>query len=264
MTTDIIALAMQKGGVGKTASTINLGAVAADRGKRVLLVDFDPQASLSLLCGAYPDDGQPTLYDTFHAGRPFDVRPLLVRLPTGETLLPGTLDLSVLEVELPAVMRAEYVLQEALEPLADDYDVILIDCPPSFGKLTINALAAADRVLIPCIPDFVSVQGLKRLGETITQIRQSRVNPALRYAGLFMTRVDSRTHLHQEWTASVRDGFCRAQRCPFLGVVPETIRVAEAGGAGVAITRYPNGSGAKAAAAYEALADQLWGPANAC
>ncbi len=258
---DVVALVMQKGGVGKTTSTIALGAVAADRGQRVLLVDFDPQASTSLLTSTYPAEGHPTLYDSFHAGRPFDVRPLLVPLPTGETVLPGTLDLSVLEVALPAVMRAEYVLQEALEPLLPAYDLILIDCPPSFGKLTINALAAADRVLIPCIPDYVSVQGLKRLAETITQVRESRVNRNLRYAGVFMTRVNPRTRLHQDWIASVRDGFCHAQRCPFLGVVPETIRVAEAGGAGTAITRHPDGNGAKAA--YEAIADHLWGPAHA-
>ena len=132
-----------------------------------------------------------------------------------------------------------------------------MDWPPSFGKLTINALAAAHRVLIPCIPDYVSVQGLARLAQTIDQVRISKLNPGLQIAGVLMTRVRANTKLHQDWVATVRDSFCAAHHCPLLGVIPETIRVGEAGGAGIAITRYPDSNEVRAA--YQAVAAQLWG-----
>ncbi|HUS16617.1 MAG TPA: AAA family ATPase [Chloroflexia bacterium] len=256
--TRIIAFANQKGGVAKTTSAAALGAAWADRGLRVLLVDFDPQASLTTALGIDPG---PALYGlmTRYVERGdvpsvLDALNAAIRvLPGGEHLLPSHLDLAAAELELITAMRREYILADLLSAVADRYDVIAIDCPPTLGLLTVNGLTAATDVLIPVTPEYLAAQGLGRLIQTAQKIRR-HLNKGLAIAGVLPTMVKPTTRHHREVLEQIAT-ICKANDIPVFGSIPDTIRAADAAGQGVAITRYPGGD--SAAQAYRHLALQL-------
>jgi chromosome partitioning protein len=265
-----IALMNQKGGVGKTTTCANLGAALADRGQRVLLADLDPQAHLSINFGIDPaqlGDDEPTLYEVLNgsAGVLNAVRRLegngLENLDGEIHLLPSSLDLAGLETELNEVDNRQGLLREAIRRVGYDYDVVLLDCPPSLGLLTINALAAASKVLIPMQAHFLALQGFAKLLET-TQLVGRRINPDLSVLGVVLTMFDSQTRLATD-VAQELEGFFDAARGTdmpwakghlFESRIRRNIKLAEAPSFGQPILTYDplsNGSADYAALAQE-------------
>ncbi|UER55815.1 ParA family protein [Kineosporiaceae bacterium SCSIO 59966] len=241
----------QKGGVGKTTTTINLGAALAEYGRRVLLVDFDPQGALSVGLGVNPHELDRTIYNLLME-RSSDVREVI--RPTavaGLDLLPANIDLSAAEVQLVGEVARETVLARVLRPVADDYDVVLIDCQPSLGLLTVNALTAAHGVVIPLECEFFALRGVALLVETIEKV-QDRLNPALQIDGILATMYDSRTLHSREVVARVVEAF--GDRV-FHTVIARTVKFPDASVAAEPITSYAPGH--PAAESYRQLAREL-------
>jgi chromosome partitioning protein len=247
----IIAMCNQKGGVGKTTSTINLGAALAEYGRRVLLVDFDPQGALSVGIGVNPHDLDMTVYNALME-RHVDVR-TVVRPTRDERLdlLPANIDLSAAEVQLVHEVAREQVLGRVLRPLTDDYDVILIDCQPSLGLLTINALTASHGVLIPLECEFFALRGVALLLNTIEKVRD-RLNPALEIDGILATMYDPRTLHSREVVARVVENFGDQVLHTVIG---RTVKFPDASVAAEPITTYA--SSHAGAYAYRLLAREL-------
>lgn len=202
----IISMVNQKGGVGKTTSTINLGAALAECGRKVLLVDFDPQGALSAGFGANPHELDLTVYNVM-MDRKVDIKDVI--LPTGVEnidLLPANIDLSAAEVQLVNEVAREQVLASALRKVRDEYDVILIDCQPSLGLLTVNALTASDGVIIPLICEFFALRAVALLVDSIEKV-QDRLNPNLEIVGVLATMFDARTIHSKEVLARIVDAF---------------------------------------------------------
>ena len=202
----VIAMVNQKGGVGKTTSTINLGAALAELGRKVLMVDFDPQGALSAGFGVNPHELDTTVY-TVMMDRKTDVRDAIraTEFPNMD-LLPANIDLSAAEVQLVNEVAREQVLASALKKVKDDYDVVLIDCQPSLGLLTVNALTAADGVIIPLICEFFALRAVALLVDSIEKV-QDRLNPDLRIDGVLATMFDSRTLHSKEVLARIVEAF---------------------------------------------------------
>jgi len=234
----IIAVCNQKGGVGKTTTTINLGAALAERGHRVLLVDFDPQGALSVGLGIQPHDIDSTVYNLLmeRGITPQDV--LYKTSVNGMDLLPSNIDLSGAEVQLVHEVGREYVLGGVLQPLVAEYDVVMIDCQPSLGLLTINALACANGVIIPLECEYFAMRGVALLMETID--------------GLLATMYDSRTLHTREVLASIVNGFGDKV---FHTVINRTVRFPDATVAGEPITSFDSGS--MGANSYRELAKEV-------
>ncbi|HEX3790232.1 MAG TPA: AAA family ATPase [Pseudonocardiaceae bacterium] len=249
----ILAMCNQKGGVGKTTSTINLGAALAEYGRRVLLVDFDPQGALSVGLGVHPHQLDQTIYNVIieHADD-IPVKDIVMRTKVENVdLLPSNIDLSAAEIQLVSEVGREHALVRALRPLADYYDYILVDCQPSLGLLTVNALAAADGVLIPLECEFFSLRGVALLIDTIEKVRQ-RLNPKLEITGILATMFDPRTLHSREVMARVVEAFGDVV---FDTVINRTVRFPETTVAGEPITRWaPRSAGAKA---YRELAREV-------
>ena len=246
MTTRVLAVANQKGGVAKTTTVASLGAAMMDAGRRVLLVDLDPQGCLTFSLGQDPDKLAVSVHEVLLGEVEPDVA--LVDTDEGMTLLPANIDLAGAEAML--LMRAgrEYALKRALDKLGDQFDVVLIDCPPSLGILTINGLTAARQVLIPLQCETLSHRGVGQLLETIADVR-AYTNPQLVVMGVIATMFDPRTRLAREVLADVRARY----GVPLLEPpVPKSVRVAEAPGRGCSVLDHAPTS--PSAEAYRALA----------
>jgi len=247
----IAAVCNQKGGVGKTTTTINLGAALAELGRRVLLVDFDPQGALSVGLGIQPHELDATVYNLLME-RGMTAHDVIIKTRVdGMDLLPSNIDLSGAEVQLVHEVGREFVLGRALQPVIHDYDVILIDCQPSLGLLTVNALACADGVLVPLECEYFALRGVALLMETIDKVR-SRISPKLAIDGLLATMYDSRTLHTREVLAGVVEGF--GDRV-YHTVISRTVRFPDATVAGEPITRFDPACGG--AHAYRELAKEV-------
>lgn len=247
----IVAMCNQKGGVGKTTSTINLGAALAEYGRRVLLVDFDPQGALSVGLGVNPMELDLTVYNLLmERGMAADEVLLKTAVPNMD-LLPSNIDLSAAEVQLVSEVARESTLQRALKPLMADYDYIVIDCQPSLGLLTVNALTAAHKVIVPLECEFFALRGVALLTETIEKV-QERLNPELELDGILATMYDSRTVHSREVLARVVEAF---DDHVYHTVIGRTVRFPETTVAGEPITTYASNS--VGAAAYRQLAREV-------
>ena len=250
----IIAMCNQKGGVGKTTSTINLGAALAEAGRRVLLVDLDPQGALSVGLGVNPLQLERTIYNLLMERDVALDDVLLGTAIPGLDLLPSNIDLSAAEVQLVNEVAREQTLARVLGPVLDDYDIVLVDCQPSLGLLTVNALTAAHSVIIPLECEFFALRGVALLIQTIEKIRE-RLNPHLELEGILATMYDSRTLHGREVLARVVEAFGDKV---FHTVINRTIRFPETTVAGEPITTYaPTSSGATA---YRELALEVLAP----
>ncbi|MGL5858497.1 MAG: ParA family protein [Angustibacter sp.] len=247
----VIAMCSQKGGVGKTTTTINLGAALAEVGRRVLLVDFDPQGALSVGLGIAAHDLDLTVYNVLMS-RNTDVRSVITPTAiTGMDLLPANIDLSAAEVQLVGEVAREMVLGRVLRPVLDDYDVVLIDCQPSLGLLTINALTTAHGVVIPLECEFFALRGVALLMDTIEKV-QDRLNPGLEVDGILATMYDNRTLHSREVVARVVEAFGDQV---FHTVIGRTVKFPDASNAAEPITTYA--SEHPGAEAYRQLAREL-------
>jgi chromosome partitioning protein len=248
--TRIIALANQKGGVGKTTTTVNAGAILAARGFRVLLIDIDPQGNATSSFGVEKAGLPGSVYDVLVDDAPIadcvvrDVRP-------GLDLLATTADLAAAEVELVGLDRRERRLEDATAAVRDAYDMVLIDCPPSLGLLTINALTAADSVIVPIQCEFLALEGMTQLITTIDLVHR-QLNPSLDILGILMTMFDARTRLSALVVDEVRRHF--PDRV-FETVIPRSVRLAEAPSYGQSIVEYDAAS--KGGSAYNSFVDEL-------
>jgi chromosome partitioning protein len=247
----VIAMCNQKGGVGKTTTTINLAAALAEYGRRVLIVDFDPQGAASVGLGANPHELDRTVYDLLvdrHARVEELIRP--TEIPNLD-LLPANIDLSAAEVQLVSEVARESILSRVLRPVLDDYDVVLVDCQPSLGLLTVNALTAAHGVLIPLECEFFALRGVALLVETIEKVRD-RLNPRLEVDGILATMYDPRTLHAREVVARVYEAFGDTLLHTVIG---RTVKFPDASVAAEPITTYaPTHAGAHA---YRQLAREL-------
>ena len=237
----------QKGGVGKTTSAINIGAYLAEAGKSTLLVDFDSQANLSSGVGAKPP--KPGVYELLSGTASINevIRKTAVK---GLHAMPASIDLSGAAVELIEQEQRDYFLKNALAPIRDKYDYILIDCPPSLGVLTVNGMAAADSVLIPMQCEYFALEGLTLLLQTIKRIQG--INPHLNIGGLFFTMHDPRTRLAHDVVRSVSAYF---KHKVFSTIIPRNVRLSEAPSHGMPISLYdPQCPGANA---YRSLTNEL-------
>jgi len=247
----VIAMVNQKGGVGKTTSTINLAAALAEYGRKVLLVDFDPQGALSAGFGTNPHELDVTVYNVL-MDRKTDIRDAIITTDVPNVdLLPANIDLSAAEVQLVNEVAREQVLERALRSVTDDYDIVLIDCQPSLGLLTVNALTAAHGVIIPLTAEFFALRAVALLVETIEKV-QDRLNPALQIDGVLATMYDPRTLHGREVVGRLVEAFGDTV---FETVIRRTIKFADANVAAEPITTYAtNHPGAEA---YRQLAKEL-------
>lgn len=249
--TRIISMVNQKGGVGKTTTTISLGAYLAQHNLRVLLVDLDPQSNATACLGVDHRQIKSGTYETLIGETPA-AENILRNPKLNLSLLPSAAGLAGAQVELVDMPGRERLLAEALAPLHDRYDYILVDCPPSLGILTVNGLvAASDGVLIPVQCEYLALEGLSQLMSTIERVRRAFV-PDLRVRGLLMTMFDGRTNLAQDVVDEVRRHFSAKV---FEAVIPRSVRLAEAPSHGLPISAYaPRSAGA---IAYQALAEEI-------
>ncbi|MGN1157925.1 MAG: ParA family protein [Agathobacter sp.] len=253
----VIAITNQKGGVGKTTTTVNLGVGLAKMGKRVLLLDADPQGSLTVSLGIKnPDELPVTLANIMQAvidDRSIPENTGILRHNEGVDLLPSNIELSGTEISLFNTMSREYVLRSYLECVRKNYDYVLVDCMPSLGMMTINALSAADSVIIPSQPSFLSTKGLNLLMRSIARVKK-QINPKLRIDGILLTMVDNRTNNAKAIISSLRSSVSENLRV-FNTEIPFSVRAAESSLEGKSI--FAHDKDGKVAAAYEAMTQEV-------
>jgi len=255
-----IAVMNQKGGVGKTTTAVNLGVALAEAGQRVCLVDLDPQAHASLHVGMEPRENRPSVYDVLVGQSP--LREVRQEVYPNFWVVPSDLDLAAAEVELAGVVGREMILRDKLQEDGEPFDYLVVDCPPSLGVLTLNALGAVAEVLIPLQPQFLALHGLSKLLETIELVAK-RINPLLRVTGVVFCMYDATTRLAQEVIRDVEEFFASADQKPspwsqvriFQTRIRRNVRLAEAPSFGQSIFHYaPQSPGAED---YRALAEEF-------
>jgi chromosome partitioning protein len=257
-----IALMNQKGGVGKTTTTVNLGAAMAEIGRRVCLIDLDPQAHLTINYGIDPNPDTVSLYDVLLGENSF--LEAVHKIDDNIALVPSSIDLAAAEIELVSVLGRETLLTKKMESAQHDFDVILLDCPPSLGLLTLNALSVADEVIIPMQPHFLALQGVAKLLETV-QLVNKRMNPRLKVSGIVLTMFDAQSKLSNEVVAELNGFIEAAQGKPlpwadakvYRTRIRRNIKLAESPSFGQHILKYdPSSNGAND---YRALAKEVLG-----
>ena len=257
--TKVIALANQKGGVGKTTTTVNLGIGLARHGKKVLLIDADAQGNLTDSLGWNEPDKLPvslaTVMSKVITEESIEPNEGILHHAEGVDLMPANIELSAMEVSLVNTMSRESVLRNYLNEVKDKYDYVLIDCMPSLGMITVNALAAADSVIIPVQAHYLPAKGMSQLLQTISRVKKN-INPNLKIDGALITMVDSRTNFAKEISSLLRDNYGDKLRV-FKTEMPLAIKAAETSAEGKSI--YAHDAHGKAAAAYDALTKEVLG-----
>ncbi len=246
----VIAIANQKGGVGKTTTAINLSACVAEKGKKVLVIDTDPQGNTTTGLGVEKNTLENTVYELM-LGECSVKECIIPDVSENLSLIPSNVNLAAAEVELIDTDRKEYVLKNEIDWVKDQYDYIFIDCPPSLSMLTINAMTTADTVLVPIQCEYYAMEGLSQLIHTVNLIKK-KINPALSMEGVVFTMYDSRTNLSGEVVESVKDAL---DEHVFETLIPRNIRLAEAPSYGMPINKYDEKSAG--AEAYRNLAAEL-------
>lgn len=255
----ILAVVNQKGGVGKTTTTVNLGIGLARHGKKVLLIDADAQGNLTDSLGWNEPDKLPvslaTVMSKVITEEPIEPNEGILHHAEGVDLMPANIELSAMEVSLVNTMSRESVLRNYLNEVKDKYDYVLIDCMPSLGMITVNALAAADSVIIPVQAHYLPAKGMSQLLQTISRVKKN-INPNLKIDGALITMVDSRTNFAKEISSLLRDNYGDKLRV-FKTEIPLAIKAAETSAEGKSI--YAHDAHGKAATAYEALTKEVLG-----
>lgn len=248
--TRVIAIINQKGGVGKSTTAVNLSAAMGEDREKILVIDFDPQGNTTSGYGIDKEELDKCIYDSLVRGD--DVTELVhqTMIPT-VWVIPATIQLAGAEVELVSAMARESILKSVIEPIKDQFDYIFIDCPPSLGLLTVNALVAADSLLIPIQCEYYALEGVTKLLESMRMVK-TRLNPALDVFGVLMTMFDSRTTLSKQVVAEVREYFGKTV---FNTVIPRSVKLSEAPSYGLPITLYAKTN--KGAIAYQQLAKEV-------
>lgn len=246
----VIAIANQKGGVGKTTTTINLAACVAEKGKKILVIDMDPQGNATTGFGIEKNELDNTVYELM-LGECSVKECIIPNVIENLSLIPSNVNLAAAEIELVEQARKEYILKNEIDWVKDQYDYIFIDCPPSLSMLTVNAMTTADSVLVPIQCEYYALEGLSQLIHTVNLIRK-KINPNLKMEGVVFTMYDARTNLSEEVVQNVKDTL---EERIFKTLIPRNVRLAEAPSYGQPINIYDGKSAG--AEAYRGLADEL-------
>lgn len=246
----IIAIANQKGGVGKTTTAINLSACLAEKGQKVLAIDMDPQGNMTSGLGVDKDEAEKTIYDMI-IGQAGIEEVIQKDVMENLDILPTNIDLSAAEIELIGVENKEFIVQKEVHKIRDRYDFVVIDCPPSLSMLTINAMTTADSVLVPIQCEYYALEGLSQLIHTVELVKE-RLNPVLEIEGVVFTMYDARTNLSLQVVENVKDNL---EQNIYKTIIPRNIRLAEAPSYGMPINKYdPKSAGAES---YMRLANEV-------